>query len=221
MKIIYLVRHGKAVARGGDLPDFKRSLIKKGEKESEKIALNLKKKGIKPDLFISSPANRALETAKIFANIFNYPIKNILLNKTFYDEIDVDIFLTAVKNLNNQYHSVMIFGHEPTISEFATMLVPSFSSGMAKSGVVGINFKTNSWKQLKAGSGSLYLIKYPGRKDKTNTLYMQFLQKKLEDKLHHFFEEIHPDLSKKMKKYLKKASIDLIKKYSMDSVKKS
>ena len=73
MKTIYLVRHGKAVSRELDIPDYERSLVDKGEKNSVKMAQLLKDKDLSADLFISSPANRALETAKIFTRVFNYP----------------------------------------------------------------------------------------------------------------------------------------------------
>ncbi len=43
MKTIYLVRHGKAIKRNVKLPDFQRTLVKKGKEES----LNMAKKNQK------------------------------------------------------------------------------------------------------------------------------------------------------------------------------
>ena len=46
MKTIYLVRHGKAVKRDANLPDFQRTLVKKGKEESSDMANKIKKCGI-------------------------------------------------------------------------------------------------------------------------------------------------------------------------------
>ena len=72
MKIIYLVRHGKAESRDIDKSDFERILVKEGENISQRAAERLKKRKIIPALIITSPAPRALQTARIFAQEFGY-----------------------------------------------------------------------------------------------------------------------------------------------------
>ncbi len=42
----------------------------------------------KPDIFVSSSANRALHTAMIFAENFNYPLANLLIKKSLYSFSD-------------------------------------------------------------------------------------------------------------------------------------
>ena len=45
MKTLFLVRHSKAVSRKANLPDFRRTLVKAGEKKSMNMAKKLKKEG--------------------------------------------------------------------------------------------------------------------------------------------------------------------------------
>ncbi len=84
MKTIYLVRHGKAVTRDTDTTDYERTLIERGETDSIKIAERLKNCMIKPSLIISSPAPRALATAKIFAKQLEYLQKKIAVSFSIY-----------------------------------------------------------------------------------------------------------------------------------------
>jgi phosphohistidine phosphatase len=67
MKRIVLVRHATAAAKQADAEDFDRSLRKKGRKEARALAGWYQTVAEVPDLLLTSPANRALETALIFA----------------------------------------------------------------------------------------------------------------------------------------------------------
>ena len=68
-KTLILARHGKAEKSDVDNFDFKRNLTERGESDVLMVAqqlLNI----ITPELIVSSPANRAYQTAKIFAKVF-------------------------------------------------------------------------------------------------------------------------------------------------------
>ena len=72
MKTVYLVRHGKAVLRDIDIPDFERVLTDRGSNDSNLIARKLKQEKVQPSVRFSSPAPRALQTAKILAKNLDY-----------------------------------------------------------------------------------------------------------------------------------------------------
>ena len=98
MKTLYLVRHAKAISQELGVNDFKRSLSKQGRDDAVAMSKRLWKKGIAPDLLLSSPADRALETAHIFAEQFDYPVQRILLKDEIYDE-DADVVRELLKPL--------------------------------------------------------------------------------------------------------------------------
>ena len=100
MKTLFLVRHSKAVTRKANLPDFRRALVKAGEKKSTSMAKKLKKEGVLPDLIISSTANRALETAHLFAQNLDYPTHEILVKDALYNEMSPEALLYLVRQVS-------------------------------------------------------------------------------------------------------------------------
>lgn len=213
MKTIYVVRHGKAVARDSDVPDFERSLVDKGEKNSVKVAQFLKDMGVSPDLFISSPANRALETAKVFSTIFGHPEDKILLEKGLYDKTNSKYFFSFLKKTDDEFNTLIIFGHEPTISGFITELVPEYSDAMVKSGIAEIGLPINRWSALKPGIGILKLLLSPGKSKKVRTTFRQVIQKRLENQALQFLESVNPETTAKILKTIKQANAEITKKF--------
>ena len=67
MKKLYLVRHAKSSWENNKLKDIDRPLNKRGKRDAPFMGRLMKENNIKPDLLISSPAERALRTAKIFS----------------------------------------------------------------------------------------------------------------------------------------------------------
>jgi phosphohistidine phosphatase len=188
MKTITLVRHGKAIARepGGD--DFKRSLLERGEAESRKMALRLKARAAKPDLLLSSPARRALETANIFARTFRYPLGKIQLDEGFYHHPNGSAFLPAFQALPDKAGHVLLFGHEPTLSEFACLLLPRFEEGLPKSGLISIHFPAGVWQQLEPGTGQLQMLEFPGSGKRARKLFRQIADAELTELVIGFYE---------------------------------
>ncbi|MBN2532691.1 MAG: histidine phosphatase family protein [Spirochaetales bacterium] len=163
MKQLILVRHAKAMKRKEGLPDFVRSLVKKGVEQAKKISKKCRKRIALPELFISSPANRALETAHYFAREYGYPRKKIILKDELYNPLSEQEFFTLVKELNDNLHSVIIFGHDPAISNFVKFLAKNFQEEMPTCAVAVIEFKKESWKEIARGQGEILFYEYPKR----------------------------------------------------------
>lgn len=163
MRRLFIIRHAKAMARRAGLPDFERPLVKKGAKNARDLALRLKHAGVKPDLFISSPANRALETAHIMAKEFGYSVQKIQLKDMLYEEAANDSLLNLVRGLDNASQTVFLFGHNPALQEFAQFLDKEFPGRLPKMGVVGLEFNGNRWKTAAAAGGNRVFFDFPGR----------------------------------------------------------
>ena len=163
MKQLILVRHAKAMKSKEGLPDFVRSLIKKGIKQVKNISKKLKKIGIIPEVFISSPANRALETAQYFARVFGYSRKKIILKDELYGPLSDQEHLSLVKELNDNLSSVIIFGHDPATSSFVKFLGKNFNENMPTCSVAVLVFEKDSWKDIAKGQGEIIFYEYPKR----------------------------------------------------------
>lgn len=162
MKKIILVRHATAAAKGADIDDFTRSLRKKGHKECRAmIRWYLDYAGDIPDLMLSSPANRAIETALLFAKGIGYKPKKISRNENLYGTASSKDFLDILKSLDDDYDSVMVFGHDPEFSEFAQYMVSGFEAMLPKCSVFGFSVNRKSWKTLKSGDGKLQFFESP------------------------------------------------------------
>ena len=145
MKYLYLVRHGKATHK--PMPDNKRFLTEKGIKRTKKYAGILAGQNIKPDLIVSSPAVRALQTAEIIAEILDYPVQNIKINPVFYFEPEPEV-LNQIKNFSDTYNHVFIVGHNPIWTDLADQFSENAVWHLRTSGIFGAKFDTDSWKNI-------------------------------------------------------------------------
>src|SRR5690606_33724547 len=118
-KSLYIIRHAKAELPTFGKDDFARDLLSTRIGRAELIALKLKTQLPAADektLVISSTANRAMQTAKIFCGILGYPEERIVWEPKVYQAH----YLFLVKRLNDvpaSYDYVLLFGHNPGVSD--------------------------------------------------------------------------------------------------------
>ena len=216
MKTIYLVRHATADKGKPKSPDQKRALSKKGRKEAVKMAKKLKKNGMIPDLLISSPAKRAMQTARVFAKDVKYPKDKILLSKTLYEANNAsssEAFLQEVRSMDDQYQSVMIVGHDPLLTAFAGYLRKDFTDALPGCAVVRFDFNNISWTKITAGRGILKFFDYPNREKAQLDQAKSDLTARITENLMQIFAEVDPDAAKKMKKAIKESVRPLTEKF--------
>jgi phosphohistidine phosphatase len=94
-KTFVLVRHAKSSWSDPTLSDFERPLNNRGLRDAPKMARFLK---ISPDLLISSPAQRARQTAQIFAEAKLYSQEDILYQDAIYEAFPDELHHLLKKN---------------------------------------------------------------------------------------------------------------------------
>lgn len=207
MKTLYLVRHAKAIPCEAEINDFKRLLSKDGQEDAQMVAKRLSKKRILPDLLLASPADRALETAHIFAEKLHYPHQRILLQEELYAAEQAERVCTMLQALPDQYETVMLFGHEPLLSACAGLLVPDFSAELLMAGVIGIYLDISEWRQLSEGQGTLSFFDFPVRAiPKVDKEARKVIKKHLSATMEDLLEQIDVEISKHVRKVIKKTS---------------
>lgn len=154
MKQVVIVRHAKAVPYGYE-NDFERELTDRGEKDAGNIGRDLKRKGISPDIMISSPAKRALKTARIFAENLGFEKSRIQEVSDIYDGLTTSEFLHLIHQLPESAETVFFFGHNPGFHYLATNISENFRGDMPTCSTVVISFEVDSWQKVEARKGEL------------------------------------------------------------------
>jgi len=160
MKSIYLVRHAKAGWHDPAMADFDRPLTKKGHRQAEKMSHRMHKKGVTPERLVSSPACRAFETAEIFAETLGIDRSNIMQRIEIY-EGGVEALAAVVRALADQDNTVMLFGHNPTISHFIQWLTGKSAPNMETCGIARIDMAGDRWNDAGEGCGTLIWYEFP------------------------------------------------------------
>ena len=212
MKTLYLVRHGKAEERNTDKPDYKRELIERGENDVLRVAERVHEKGVVPSLIISSPAPRALATAKMFAQQLHYPTNKIRSRKVIYNQPDGTL-LGIVHTIDDLYENVMLVGHDPAMTNFAWFLTDDFEEYLPTSSIVGISFDTDAWREVNEGIGTLIFFYSPEQIKRETTITKKNLENKLTEQISTLLMELDTEAAEQMKKALKKSSKKIVKKF--------
>jgi phosphohistidine phosphatase len=121
MNVLFLVRHAKSSRDDPVLPDRDRPLKERGMRDASRVGEQMAKRGAKPDLILSSPARRALATAEIVAGKLDYRRKDIAVEDRLY-AATADDLLAVVHELDDKTKRVMLFGHNPELTELVHRL---------------------------------------------------------------------------------------------------
>jgi phosphohistidine phosphatase len=160
MKKVYLVRHAKSSWDDIELNDIDRPLNDRGNKDAPVMGKRLKEHGAHPDLMISSPAVRTLSTCNEIARALGYPEDKIKKDKRVY-HADEEQLLIVLRELNSKVEQVMIFGHNPGLTEFANRLLDDTIDNIPTCGVVSCILDIQNWKEITWGRGEREFFDFP------------------------------------------------------------
>lgn len=160
MKKLYLVRHAKSSWEFSELTDYERPLNKRGKKDAPLMGKVFNEIGIIPDLIVSSPAVRAFTTARTIAELINYPIEKIQTSEIIY-EVGTKEFFEFIKSTNDNVNSLMVFGHNPSLTLLSNYLSDKYIDNIPTCGMTEIEFSVEQWEKIKPSSGILKSFEFP------------------------------------------------------------
>ena len=141
------------------MPDKDRPLNDRGKRDAPKMGERLAKRDVKPNLILSSPARRALTTAEIIAKKLDYKLKHIVVDDRLYAGAVHDL-LNVVHKLGDKLERVMLFGHNPELTELAHRLSSKITH-MPTCAVAEFTFDAKSWSYIGKGKPSSVTLDYP------------------------------------------------------------
>lgn len=109
---------------------------------------------------ISSPAKRALKSAKVIAKEIDFPIKKIVTNESIYTG-DVPDLLKLIQHIDDSFNHVVLFGHNPCLTMLANYLTNYQVENIPTCGIFCMEFNINSWKEVWEGKGIFIFFDYP------------------------------------------------------------
>lgn len=161
MKYLYLVRHAKSSWTDPLLADHERPLNDRGERDIKLMPDHLLKKGEeKPQFIISSTAKRALATAKAFAKSYDLKNNQLTEDKNLY-HADVENIYGAIFGIPDEFERVMLFGHNPGITDMANLFSDHFIENVPTCGVVRLDADIDHWNQFSPGNTQLNRFYFP------------------------------------------------------------
>ena len=136
---IYILRHGIAEVATRGMSDADRALTAEGTKKLRTVLKAAKAIGVEPDLLLTSPYLRAVQTAEVAAEVLGYRGKTLEVDalrpggipREAWDEI----------RAHQDSDSVIVSGHEPLLSSLAAFLLgtPSLWIDLKKGSLLRID----------------------------------------------------------------------------------
>ena len=160
MKQVALMRHAKSSWKFPELTDFERPLNKRGMRDAPMMGERLAKRGFSTDFILTSPAQRAVATARNVARSIGFPVDQIREDPNLY-LADPDTLLGAARSLSEAVDTVMLFGHNPGFTILANELGDLTLDNLPTCGFALFEFDIKHWRDLDYGTGTARLFDFP------------------------------------------------------------
>ncbi|WP_298512972.1 histidine phosphatase family protein [uncultured Kordia sp.] len=149
MKTLIIVRHAKS-SWEYPVDDKDRTLKLRGITDAHLVAKYIADKIETPEVIYSSIANRALHTCAIFTRNLEYLFDKVIIKEDMYD-FGGSGLVNTVKSCDDEVNTLMVFGHNHAITAVANTYGSQFFDNVPTSGVVVIQFNTDSWGSINEG----------------------------------------------------------------------
>ncbi len=108
---LIILRHGKSDWSVG-IDDFQRPVNERGQENAQQVGALLARKQWLPDTIISSPATRAMTTARLCALAMGLGADTVIARREIY-EAGVAELIKVLSEVPENIHRVMMVGHNP------------------------------------------------------------------------------------------------------------
>lgn len=152
MRQLFLIRHAKSSWDNPTLRDFERPLNERGMTIAPKMAALMQAR--RPDLLVSSPARRAIDTARYFAAACQIQEDEIVQVRELYEASPTEI-MRIISALPDTAQTVFMFGHNPSFTEVANLLTDDFIINIPTCGIVQIISDAPDWRSMYEGNSRI------------------------------------------------------------------
>ena len=147
MKRVIFARHAKSDWDDPSVDDHDRVLSRRGERDAPVMGRRLAARGLKLDRVMSSSATRALTTAQLIAAELGVAATEIVVEPRLY-LASVSTMLEVLSGLPDEWNSVILFAHNPGLTDAAVKVGKYATSNLPTCGMFGVDFETDRWAEI-------------------------------------------------------------------------
>lgn len=159
MKKLLLVRHAKSSWKDPSLPDAERPLNRRGERDAREMGKRLAQRSVRLDLIISSPAKRAIATAKRMAKELDSD-KRIVEEEKLYDAGARQI-LAVIRSVDDEHDAIMLVAHNPGVTDLVNQISGERLDNIPTCGIVELTYAVEAWKEIALAKPVDFSFDYP------------------------------------------------------------
>lgn len=128
------------------------------------MAAILKEAGVKPDLIVTSPAKRALTTARIFREVLEVGEERFIQNPNIYEAGIIDIE-QIIAHLPDTAQTVLLFGHNNTLTDVVNRFNDAHLPNLPTCGIARITGDVADWKSFVYDQAKVDRMWFPKERD--------------------------------------------------------
>ena len=157
MKTLLLLRHGKLSWKDATLQDRERPLKKRGRRDADRMGQEILDRELTIDRIFSSPARRALQTARRVEDILGRPAVEEFPFLYFHGPLEI---LRSVRNHGDPSENILLVGHNPDLEDLVDSLTGE-QPILPTAALVCIDLDIHSWKEIEGERGHLRFVLRP------------------------------------------------------------
>jgi phosphohistidine phosphatase len=165
MKRVTWIRHAKSSWANEGLEDHARPLNDRGLGNAAEMGRRLAARKVHPDLLLSSSALRAMSTAHIIAEALGRDPDSVQCEKRLY-LASVAEMLDVLADVPGEVDHVMLFWHNPGITEAVEILLDLPLSNVPTCGVICADFDLDDWSRIGKTQGTEVFYDYPKKPER-------------------------------------------------------
>jgi phosphohistidine phosphatase len=147
MKTLLIMRHAKSGWKNGSMPDHDRPLTKRGKRDAPRMGQRLQAAGLRPDVIITSTAERARSTATAAAEGMGFT-GEVQTEAKVYDATP-EAYFTLLRGLPAEVQTAMVVGHNPGLQDLLAELTGE-SHDLPTAAIAQVKLPIDSWADLNS-----------------------------------------------------------------------
>jgi len=163
MKTLLLLRHAKSDWGDDSLPDFDRPLAPRGKRDAPRMGKALRKRGVMPELIISSPAARAKTTIEDFMKAAHLDL-TVKFAESIYGAPSSEL-MKVIRSLPDEISRALMVGHNPGFEDLLNRLTGK-RERMPTAALARIEFQIDQWADIEEEKGKLMWLLTPKQLDR-------------------------------------------------------